>query len=105
MLLPEIRRSMTALVDSHFESVPPLKEIRGAGPAQFTAMPGLPFWGVGKMTCGGRFYASAAIRTLLGVFLTKWDLQPEDPDAKQHFAWRSWICPYESAKVIARPRA
>ncbi|KAK8039523.1 hypothetical protein PG993_007934 [Apiospora rasikravindrae] len=96
---PEILNRYSAEVSTRDFQIP-----EGAGPAQFTDMSGLPFWGVGKMTCGGRFYASAAIKTLLGVFLTKWDLQLKDPDAKQHFAWRSWICPYESTKVVARPR-
>ncbi|KAK7921466.1 hypothetical protein PG985_009488 [Apiospora marii] len=64
----------------------------------------LPMWGTGKMTCDGRFYASSAIKTLLGLILTKWDLQLEDPKAKQQFAWRSWIYPYAGTKVIVRPR-
>ncbi|KAK8015238.1 cytochrome p450 [Apiospora arundinis] len=77
----------------------------GEEPSQFTDMAGLPTWGAGKMTCGGRFYASSAIKTLLGLFLTNWDLELEDPGAKQHFAWRSWIYPYASTKAILKPRA
>ncbi|KAI0593300.1 putative cytochrome P450 [Biscogniauxia sp. FL1348] len=75
----------------------------GQKPSQFTDMSDLPFWGAGKLTCGGRLYASAAIKMLLGLFLTKWDLQLAQPDAKQHFTWRGWIYPSANMKGILRP--
>ncbi|KAK8133606.1 hypothetical protein PG984_005618 [Apiospora sp. TS-2023a] len=67
-----------------------------------THIPDLGCW---EVAMWGRFYASSVIKTMLGLFLTKWDLKLEDPQAKQHFAWRSWIYPYASTKVIVRPRA
>ncbi|KAK9419292.1 putative Cytochrome P450 [Seiridium unicorne] len=76
---------------------------KGQKPSQFTDMSDTPIWGAGKMTCGGRFYASSVIKTLLGLFLTKWDTELMDPNAKQYFAWRSWIYPYANAKAVLRP--
>lgn len=40
---------------------------------------------------------------MLALFITKWDIQLEDPDASRFFAWRTFIYPYASTRVILRP--
>lgn len=72
-------------------------------PSAFTKMEDWQLWGTGKYSCHGRFYASAAIKTMLALFITKWDIQLEDPDASRFFAWRTFIYPYASTRVILRP--
>ncbi|KAI1758507.1 putative cytochrome P450 [Hypoxylon sp. FL1150] len=76
----------------------------GQKPSQFTDISDVPTWGAGKMTCGGRFYASSVIKTLLGLFLTKWDMQLVKSNSKQHFTWRSWIYPFASTEVLLRSK-
>ncbi|KAI0845840.1 putative cytochrome P450 [Daldinia vernicosa] len=92
------------ILEASLSGIPPhnFKIPEGQNPSQFTDMSDLPMWGAGKMTCGGRFYASSVIKTLLGLFLTKWDMQLERPNAKQYFAWRSWTYPYANTKGIVR---
>jgi hypothetical protein len=53
----------------------------------------------------GRFYATAVMKTLLALFITKYDMQLEEKAATRYFAWRTFIYPYASTKVIFRPRA
>jgi cytochrome P450 len=96
--------------------------LEGQTPSKFTDISDVPFWGTGKMTwlvsfltqistprrltspsSGGRLYASSVIKTMLGLLLTKWDMQLAEPNSKQHFAWRSWIYPYASTKGVVRP--
>ncbi|KAI0112996.1 putative cytochrome P450 [Daldinia grandis] len=92
------------ILEKSLSEIPPhnFKIPKGQKPSQFTDMSDSPMWGAGKMICGGRFYASSVIKTLLGLFLTKWDMQLEKPNAKQYFAWRSWTYPYANVKGIVR---
>ncbi|KAI0160702.1 cytochrome P450 [Xylariaceae sp. FL1272] len=62
-------------------------------------------WGTGKSACTGRWYASAAIKTMLGLFLTKWDMRLVEPEAARYFSWRTFIYPYASTKFILTPCA
>ncbi|KAI1483289.1 putative cytochrome P450 [Daldinia eschscholtzii] len=75
----------------------------GQYPSQLTDPSSTLMWGVGKGACGGRFYASSVIKTLLGLFLEKWDMELARPNTKQYFSWRSWTYPYANAKGIVRP--
>ncbi|KAI1101340.1 cytochrome P450 [Jackrogersella minutella] len=77
----------------------------GQRPSEFTDLEGIPLWGSGKLSCAGRYYASAVIKTTVALFLTKWDMQLAAPNARQHFTWRSWIYPYAGTKVILRPKS
>lgn len=52
----------------------------------------------------GRFYATAVMKTLLALFITKYDMQLEDPKAARYFAWRTFIYPYAGTKVVLHPR-
>lgn len=85
---------------SHSFQVP-----EGERPSEFTDLSGVPLWGVGKLSCAGRHYASAVIKTTVALFLTNWDMQLVAPNARQHFTWRSWIYPYADTKVILRLRS
>lgn len=53
----------------------------------------------------GRFYATAVMKTLLALFITKYDMQLEEKATARYFAWRTFIYPYASTKVLLRPRA
>ncbi|OTA95818.1 hypothetical protein M434DRAFT_20050 [Hypoxylon sp. CO27-5] len=77
----------------------------GQRPSEFIDLSGIPLWGTGKLSCAGRYYASAVIKTTVALFLTKWDMQLEAPNARQHFTWRSWIYPYAGTKAILRPKS
>ncbi|KAI0469703.1 putative cytochrome P450 [Xylariaceae sp. FL0804] len=75
----------------------------GQEPSRFTDVSGVPFWGAGKITCGGRFYTSAAMKIVLGLFIQKWDMQLTEPGIKQKLVWRSWIYPNAKARAVLRP--
>lgn len=79
--------------------------LEGQRPSEFIEISGIPLWGAGKMTCGGRHYASAVIKTLLALFLTEWEVELAQPNAKQYFTWRTWIYPYAGTNAILRPIA
>ncbi|EXU99694.1 cytochrome P450 [Metarhizium robertsii] len=61
-------------------------------------------WGTGKASCTGRWYAAAAIKTMIGLFITKYDFQLVDPKAKRYFSWRTFIYPYEGTPIALTPR-
>ncbi|KAI1194760.1 cytochrome P450 [Nemania serpens] len=73
-------------------------------PSQFVDLSDWQLWGTGKSSCLGRWYASAAIKTMLGLFITKWDMQLVDPKAPRYFSWRTFIYPYANTKFILTPR-
>lgn len=52
----------------------------------------------------GRWYAAAAIKTMIGLFITKYDFQLVDPKAKRYFSWRTFIYPYEGTPIALTPR-
>ncbi|KAI1331512.1 cytochrome P450 [Xylariaceae sp. FL0255] len=72
--------------------------------SQFIELSDTQLWGTGKSACTGRWYASAAIKTMLGLFITKWDLKLVDPKASRHFSWRTFIYPYASTEIVLTPR-
>ncbi|KAL6876964.1 cytochrome P450 [Trichoderma novae-zelandiae] len=74
-------------------------------PSSFTDVNDWQLWGTGRSACPGRFYATAVMKTLLALFITKYDMQLEDPKAARYFAWRTFIYPYASTKVVLHPRA
>ncbi|GAB1318482.1 Cytochrome P450 monooxygenase AtmP [Madurella fahalii] len=71
----------------------------------FTEVSDWQLWGTGKCACPGRYYASAAMKTMLGLFITKYDMQLSDPKASRYFAWRTFIYPFPSTTVLLHPRA
>ncbi|KAJ8132332.1 hypothetical protein O1611_g1292 [Lasiodiplodia mahajangana] len=73
--------------------------------SQFVELSDWQLWGTGRSACIGRWYASAVIKVMLGLFITKWDIELVDPSASRHFSWRTFIYPYAGTKVILRPRA
>ncbi|KAI1423599.1 cytochrome P450 [Xylaria sp. FL1777] len=87
-------------------SLPDTFEIPEPGKAsQFVELSDWQLWGTGRSACIGRWYASAAIKVMLGLFITKWDMELVDPTASRYFSWRTFIYPYASTKVILKPRA
>ncbi|KAI0535045.1 cytochrome P450 [Xylaria digitata] len=86
-----------SLISSSFQIPEPGKS------SQFIELSDSQLWGTGKSACTGRWYASAAIKTMLGLFITKWDMQLVDPKASRYFSWRTFIYPYASTKVILAP--
>lgn len=44
------------------------------------------------------------MKTMIGLFITKYDMQMTHPEAPRYFAWRTFIYPFPSTTVILRPR-
>lgn len=98
----------------------------GQEPSDFTELSDWQLWGTGKSSwyefipfhCSetwklctdklgfstGRWYASSAIKTMLALFITKWDISLEDPTASRYFAWRTFIYPYSNVKAVLKER-
>ncbi|UKZ64992.1 uncharacterized protein TrAtP1_006194 [Trichoderma atroviride] len=81
-----------------------VSQVQGT-PSNFTDIGDWQLWGTGRSACPGRFYATAVMKTLLALFITKYDMQLEEKAAGRYFAWRTFIYPYASTKVLLRPRA
>lgn len=45
------------------------------------------------------------MKTLLALFITKYDMQLEDPKAARYFAWRTFVYPFASTKVVLHARS
>lgn len=63
------------------------------------------FWGSGKITCPGRFYASTAVKLVLAHFLLDFDMELVDKKAPRSWNWRTTINPRKDVRIIFRPRA
>ncbi|KAI1381213.1 cytochrome P450 [Hypoxylon crocopeplum] len=61
-------------------------------------------WGTGKASCTGRWYASAAIKIILGVLITRYDIELVNPTAKRYFSWRTFIYPYQNTQILMKQR-
>ncbi|KAK1254766.1 hypothetical protein MKX08_008761 [Trichoderma sp. CBMAI-0020] len=81
-----------------------VSQVQGT-PSNFTDIGDWQLWGTGRSACPGRFYATAVMKTLLALFITKYDMQLEEKATARYFAWRTFIYPYASTKVLLRPRA
>ncbi|RYP79128.1 hypothetical protein DL771_000106 [Monosporascus sp. 5C6A] len=77
---------------------------KGGKPSAYTDLSDWQQWGTGKASCTGRWYASAAIKIMLGTLITKYDIKLVNPEAKRYFSWRTFIYPYESTRIIMEPR-
>ncbi|KAJ2995163.1 hypothetical protein NUW58_g1353 [Xylaria curta] len=60
-------------------------------------------WGTGKGSCTGRWYASAALKVIIGLLVMKYDIALVDPAAERYFSWRTFKYPYASTHVTIRP--
>ncbi|EGD92510.1 hypothetical protein TESG_00083 [Trichophyton tonsurans CBS 112818] len=74
-----------------------------AKPSQLTDTSNSQLWGTGRMACPGRFYAAAVMKIILGLYLTKYDMELADKKAPRWFMWRSFIYPSASTTVILQP--
>lgn len=72
--------------------------------APLTEVKDWQFWGTGRMACPGRFYAAAMMKTILALFITKYDMALAEPERARWFAWRTFIYPLPSTKVVLHPR-
>ncbi|KAI1156561.1 putative cytochrome P450 [Nemania diffusa] len=61
-------------------------------------------WGTGKGSCTGRWYASAALKVIIGLLIMEYDFTLVDPAAERYFSWRTFKYPYASTHVAIRPR-
>ncbi|KAI0207021.1 cytochrome P450 [Astrocystis sublimbata] len=60
-------------------------------------------WRTGKGSCTGRWYASAALKVIIGLLVMKYDIALVDPAAERYFSWRTFKYPYASTHVTIRP--
>ncbi|KAK4220739.1 putative cytochrome P450 E-class, group IV [Podospora fimiseda] len=70
----------------------------------FTDIADWQLWGTGRCACPGRYYAAAVMKTMLGLFVTKYDMKLTDPDAVRYFSWRTFIYPFPGTKVTLSRR-
>lgn len=61
-----------------------------------------PIWGVGSMTCPGRWFASMVMKLLLCEVLENYDVVMPDTETSRLFSWRTYIFPKESTLVSFR---
>ncbi|KZZ88360.1 cytochrome P450 [Moelleriella libera RCEF 2490] len=63
-----------------------------------------PLWGYGSLACPGRIYASVVIKLILVELLKRFSLELRDPAANTRWYWETFTLPYETTRVIFRPR-
>ena len=73
-------------------------------PSQFTDLNDWLLWGAGRNACPGRFYAAALMKTVLGLLITKYDMEFETPGRTRWIAWRTFIYPLPWTKMVLRSR-
>ncbi|KAF3000341.1 hypothetical protein E8E14_002268 [Neopestalotiopsis sp. 37M] len=60
-------------------------------------------WGVGRMACPGRFYATAIMKMIIGQIVLDYDCELQEPEAPRWFTWRSSMLPKASTMVVFKP--
>ncbi|KAK6212824.1 hypothetical protein LQW54_004913 [Pestalotiopsis sp. IQ-011] len=60
-------------------------------------------WGVGRMACPGRFYATAIMKMITGQIVLNYDCELQEPEAPRWFTWRSSMLPKASTMVAFKP--
>ncbi|UKZ67613.1 uncharacterized protein TrAtP1_008768 [Trichoderma atroviride] len=68
------------------------------------ASPDWPIWGLGNMSCPGRFYASLVIKLILIRILSDWECQMPHPEAPRTKTWRSSMVPRDDTIVMFRKK-
>ena len=63
-----------------------------------------PFWGLGSHTCPGRFYASAAIKSMVAHLLLNYDMKFANQNQKRTFSWRTAVVPVSNVELLFRRR-
>ena len=61
-------------------------------------------WGIGRITCPGRFYAAAAIKSIMAQLIRNYDMELEDRSRSRAFTWRSSMIPRHNRMVILQAR-
>ncbi|KAI1172625.1 cytochrome P450 [Nemania sp. FL0916] len=62
-------------------------------------------WGIGRMACPGRYYASAVMKVIVSQIIMNYDCELVDSSANRWFTWRSTMLPRSGTKVIFTPRS
>ncbi|KAL7924715.1 cytochrome P450 [Trichoderma austrokoningii] len=66
--------------------------------------PDWPIWGLGNMSCPGRFYASLVIKLVLIRVLDDWECKMPDLEAPRIKTWRSSSVPQDDTIVMFRKK-
>ncbi|KAI1119833.1 cytochrome P450 [Nemania abortiva] len=61
-------------------------------------------WGIGRMACPGRYYATAAMKVIMSQIIMNYDMKLPNADASRWFTWRSTMLPRKETMVIFTPR-
>ncbi|KAI0183417.1 cytochrome P450 [Xylaria flabelliformis] len=61
-------------------------------------------WGIGRMACPGRYYATAVMKVIISQLIMHYDTKLVDADAGRWFTWRSTMLPKKDTMVIFTPR-
>ncbi|KAK3366318.1 cytochrome P450 [Lasiosphaeria ovina] len=67
-----------------------------------------PSWllfGTGKLSCPGRFLATATIKSIVANVIANYDMELVDAAAPRQWSWRSTAVCREDVKVVLTPRA
>ncbi|GAB1314472.1 hypothetical protein MFIFM68171_04682 [Madurella fahalii] len=96
---PSVVENMAGAASSTSFQAPERRKSSG-----FTDIADWQLWGTGKCARPGRYYASAIMKTMIGQFITKYNMQLTHPNARRHFAWRTFIIHFPSTTVMLRPR-
>ncbi|KAM0525737.1 hypothetical protein ACHAPE_000448 [Trichoderma viride] len=68
------------------------------------ASPDWPIWGLGNMSCPGRFYASLVMKLVLIRVLDDWECKMPHAEAPRTKTWRSSTVPRDDAIVMFRKK-
>ncbi|KAI1760843.1 cytochrome P450 [Hypoxylon sp. FL1150] len=61
-------------------------------------------WGVGRMACPGRYYASAFMKVVVAQLIMNYDIELVKPDAARWISWRVAKIPRPWTKLAFTPR-
>ena len=61
-------------------------------------------WGIGRMACPGRYYATAAMKVIISQIIMNYDMKLINADAIRWFTWRSTMLPRKDTMVMFTPR-
>ncbi|KAI3317916.1 cytochrome P450 [Xylariaceae sp. AK1471] len=60
-------------------------------------------WGTGRMSCPGRYYATAVMKVIMAQVLLNYDCELDDAQQSRCISWRSTVLPRKSTMVHFTP--
>ncbi|KAI4214045.1 MAG: hypothetical protein LQ351_003449 [Letrouitia transgressa] len=63
-----------------------------------------PVWGYGSHFCPGRYHASLVLKLIVIHLVSRYDFRLEKEEQPWKWYWDSFQMPYESTRVLVRPR-